>query len=155
MFTSTGQRSPEGCCNNWNSRYSGKECLTAIGSHGYKHGNVLGTGMLAHRVIFYLSYGYLPKYVDHKNGNRTDNRPKNLREATNAQNIANSNSRKGSSSKYLGVCFSKNHGKWLANITSNNKNYYIGIYSNEVDAALAYNEQAKRLHGDFANINVI
>jgi hypothetical protein len=155
MFKANGTRSAFGCCNNWNARYSDKPCLTAIGSHGYRNGNLLGKSVLAHRVVFELVNGYAPDYVDHINGNKLDNRPCNLRPATNSQNIANSNSRKNSSSKYLGVCWSKNHKKWIANITKNNKAIYIGIFEKEKDAALAYNIAAIFLHKQFARLNVL
>jgi hypothetical protein len=155
MFSPKGQRSAQGCCNNWNSRYAGKPCLTAIGSHGYRHGNVLGKGMLAHRVVFELYYGFAPDYVDHINGNKLDNRPSNLRNASNGQNIANSNSRIGSTSKYIGVCWAKTHKKWIANITSGGKCYHLGLFVKESDAAKAYNVAAKFYHGDYARPNVI
>lgn len=155
LFTPSGQRSAEGCCNNWNARYAGRECLTAIGTHGYRWGNVLGKAMLAHRVIFHLSHGFTPDYVDHINGDKLDNRPENLRSATNGENIANSKSRAGSSSKYLGVCWSKNHLKWIANITSHGKCRHLGLFANEDDAALAYNHAAKEIHKSFARLNVI
>jgi hypothetical protein len=155
MFSAKGQRSAAGCCANWNARYAGKKCLTAIGSHGYFHGNLMGKGVLAHRIVFQLFYGYKPIGVDHINGNRLDNRPCNLREATASQNSANSKSRKGSTSKYLGVCWSKNHGKWIACITTNGKTHHIGLFESEIEAAIAYNKAAKNTHGVFARPNVI
>lgn len=155
MFKPTGQRSAQGCCANWNSRYADKLCLTHIGTHGYKTGNVCGKTMLAHRVVFFLVYGFWPKYVDHINGNKLDNRPENLRCATNAQNIANSKSRDGSSSKYLGVCWSKNHNKWISSITTNYKTKHLGIFIDEIDAAIAYNKAAVIAHGEFARLNAI
>jgi hypothetical protein len=111
--------------------------------------------MLAHRVIFYLANGYMPDYVDHINGDKLDNRPENLRPATNGQNIANSKSRVGSSSQYLGVCWSKKHQKWIANITSKGKCHHLGLFVNETDAAMAYNKAAQLHHQSFARLNVI
>jgi hypothetical protein len=115
----------------------------------------MGRGVLAHRVVFSIYYGFAPAYVDHINGNKLDNRPANLREASNGQNIANSKSRAGSSSEHLGVCWSKSHGKWVANITSDGVNYYLGIFDDELTAAEAYNEAAQMLHGEYARPNVI
>lgn len=154
-FKASGQRSAEGCANNWNSRYAGKPCLTAVGTHGYKWGNFMGKALLAHRAVFFLTHGFMPRYVDHINGNKLDNRPINLREATNGENIANSRSREGSSSKYLGVCWSKAHGKWIANITKHGKCMHLGLFVSEEAAALAYNAAAATIHGEYARPNIV
>ena len=42
-----------------------------------------------HRVAWVLTYGYLPKQIDHINGDKTDNRLCNLREVTRSENEAN------------------------------------------------------------------
>lgn len=152
-FKATGSRTAEGCANNWNARYAGKECLTSVGNHGYRNGNYMGKTTLAHRIVFLMTNGYLPSYVDHINGDRLDNRPENLREITASGNIANSKPRTGSKSKYLGVGWSSAHGKWIANITHNGKAKYIGIYACEIEAARNYNIWAKKLHGQYARLN--
>lgn len=152
-FVATGIRDTKGCANNWNSRYAHKPCLTCIGNHGYKRGNFLGNSLLAHRAVFYIVNGFMPKYVDHINGNKLDNRPINLRQATNSENIANSKSRKNSSSKYLGVCWSKKHDKWVVHITKDYKQKYLGLFESEVDAAKAYNLAAIKLHKQYSNLN--
>jgi len=36
-----------------------------------------------------------------------------------------------------------------------NKQFYVGSFNDEVEAALAYNEKAKELHGEFAFLNKI
>lgn len=152
-FISTGQRSAQGCANNWNTRYADKPCLTHIGNHGYRNGSFMGKTVLAHRIVFLLSNCHLPEYVDHINGDRLDNRPSNLRQTTASGNSANSKSRAGAKSKHLGVGWSNTHGKWMANITHNGAAKYIGIYTCQNEAAAAYNQLAKKLHGDFARLN--
>lgn len=93
--------------------------------------------------------------VDHKNHNGLDNQRSNLRECTRGQNQINQRSQKNSSSKYLGVSWSKERKKWQAHCCKNYKVYSCGRFDNEADAALAYNELAKRLHGEFANLNIL
>jgi hypothetical protein len=39
------------------------------------------------------------------------------------------------------------------NITVNNKTLYIGIFSDKVEAARAYDREAKKYYGDFAKTN--
>lgn len=107
------------------------------------------TTILMHRVIM----GVLDKkvLVDHQDMDGLNNQRYNLRIATYSQNNANRSSRKDSSSKYLGV--DRHKGKWRVKIGKNGKCYHVGMFSNEDDAALAYNEAALKHHGEFANLN--
>lgn len=92
-------------------------------------------------------------FVDHINGDGLDNRRSNLRRSDALTNGRNVGPRKGNSSGYKGVCFDKRSGKWRAQITVNRHNHYLGDYADPVDAALAYDAAARRLHGDFARTN--
>jgi len=91
--------------------------------------------------------------VDHINRNGLDNRRANLRVCTHAQNMCNSYI-SGGTSVYKGVSLCES-GKWRAGITTNKRRMIIGIYENELDAARAYNEAAKKYHGEFAYLNEI
>jgi len=79
----------------------------------------------------------------------------NLRVVTDSQNMSNRASAKNSTSKYLGVCWDKFMNRWRAVIQKDRKNKKLGSFSNEIDAALAYNKAAIELHGEFANLNKI
>lgn len=111
-----------------------------------------------HREITGAKHGDI---VDHKNRDGLDNRRQNIRICTSSQNSRNRQSGKNSSSKYLGVTIDKEGiGKkrgalWRADIRHNGKRHYIGKYKDEEMAAIAYNEKAKKLHGEFANLNII
>lgn len=93
--------------------------------------------------------------IDHKDGNGLNNCKSNLRRATKQENTFNRRKRSGCSSKYKGVCFYKDRNKWGANIWINYKQICIGRFSSEVEAALAYNEKARELFGEFAVINIV
>lgn len=95
----------------------------------------------------------LGMFVDHINGNRIDNRRENLRCATKAQNGMNSKVRKGR--KYKGVTYSKRLKKWTVSITASGKGHWVGVFASEVEAARAYNEAAKKMHGEFAWLNPV
>jgi hypothetical protein len=43
------------------------------------------------------------------------------------------------SSMYRGVSRSTNSDRWISTITTNNKNYYLGSYKSEIEAAVAFN----------------
>src|SRR6478752_4511704 len=69
--------------------YSGKVAGYVNSHTGYVKIRFKYLAYLAHRLIFVYHYGYEPKYIDHINGIRTDNRIENLREATPTQNCMN------------------------------------------------------------------
>ena len=56
----------------------GKE-VGSIHPTGYRHVTWNGKVHKVHRLIFLLEHGYLPKEIDHINGDRQDNRLENLR----------------------------------------------------------------------------
>ncbi|MEN6533310.1 MAG: HNH endonuclease [Bryobacteraceae bacterium] len=86
--------------------------------------------------------------VDHKNGNGLDNRRCNLRPATRAQNRQNSNSHTG---RFKGIAFE--NGKWVAKIRVGGPVIYLGRFSDEIEAARAYDDAARKHHGEFARPN--
>jgi hypothetical protein len=110
-----------------------------------------------HRLIYFLEYEIDPIHldIDHIDGNKYNNTISNLRLATRQLNNANSKSAKQSTSKYKGVSYNKKLGKWIGTITKNYKAIYLGCFESEVDAALAYNTQAKLLFGEYARLNLI
>lgn len=93
--------------------------------------------------------------VDHVSGDRLDNRRSNLRLATNAQNSMNRLPYEGKTSRYKGVSWHRRVKKWMAGITVNGKGIYLGYFSEEEEAAKAYNNAATRYFGEFARINVM
>ena len=108
-----------------------------------------------HRVILGLEQGD-KRVADHINGNGLDNRRANLRICTQAENIRNRrlDRRKSiTSSRYKGVRLHKATGKWLAAIRFEDRVYSLGYFSEEVEAARAYDAKARELHGDFAFVN--
>ena len=89
--------------------------------------------------------------VDHIDGNGLNNQRSNLRAATNSQNLRNSGPR-GGSSQFKGV-FRYRNGRWQSSIMVDGKSTHLGYFVEEVEAALAYDAAALRLHGPFARLN--
>lgn len=104
-------------------------------------------GILMHREI----KGFPDDDIDHRNRIRHDNQRDNLRVATRSQNLANSENR--GKSQYRGVSYWNNPKprvkKWIARI----QNRPIGYFLTEVEAALAYDREARLVHGEFARLN--
>ncbi len=104
-----------------------------------------------HREITGNPKGYV---IDHRNNNTLDNRIANLRPATRSQNACNKLKRKTqTSSKYRGVCWSKIVRKWRAKISFQKKHILLGYFESETEAAKAYDEAARKYHGEFACLN--
>lgn len=91
--------------------------------------------------------------VDHKNGNSLDNRRENLRLATRSQNIANTRKSTSSKSPFKGIYFHKAKQRWHASAKFQGKPIHIGYFDSAVDAAIAYDNCARLIHGEFARLN--
>ena len=152
MFDDTG-RGSLWRCRKFNATFAGKEAFTA-NSDGYRVSNFYGKVLKAHRTAWLLHYGEWPHGdLDHIDRDRSNNRISNLRLAERIENNRNVSSAFGASSKYLGVYWSRGKSRWVANIKVGGKTRYIGAFTSEVDAALAYNEAAMRSFGEFASLN--
>lgn len=125
----------------------------SINEYGYMTAKTGGKNVRLHRLIAKPREGF---EVDHINRVKTDNRKCNLRECTRSQN--NQNVGKplipNLSTRYKGVSKCK-HGKYRAMIGIDRKRVHIGYYDTPEEAARAYNEKAKELHGEFAFQNAI
>lgn len=123
----------------WESTHNGKR---------YKRICINKKSYYLHQIIFCFHYGFIPKYIDHKDGNSLNNKIDNLREATQSQNVHNSPKRKNNKSGVKGVCWVKN--RWLAQIGVNNKNIVLGRFEKLEEAAKAYEHAAVLYFGEFA-----
>lgn len=112
--------------------------------------------MLAHRLAWALHYGEWPEgLLDHINTNRMDNRISNLRLATIAANNRNRAPDSRSTTGIKGVMFDKKAGKYVAKITMEKRTFDLGRFDDPNAAAIAYNNAARQLHGEFAWLNPI
>ncbi|WP_429004271.1 HNH endonuclease [Roseixanthobacter psychrophilus] len=122
-----------------------------IGALGYMILSVKGRELYAHRVAWALYYGEWPEVqVDHINRERDDNRIVNLRLATNSQNQANTVARVNSKSGIRGVVYRPDKNRWVAQITCDGRQYQIGSFQSEAEAAAAYAQRSRALFGQFS-----
>ena len=111
---------------------------------GYKRVKVNNRHFRVHRIVWFLSRGVWPTlYIDHIDGDKTNNTPENLREVTPAQNSKGYRATFKKSSNYRGV--HKYKSGWRASIGSELKTYSLGYYECEHEAAEAYNKKALEL----------
>jgi len=125
-----------------------------LDSNGYAYRNEGTAGkncryILMHR---YLLEAQPSKAVDHANRDKLDNRRCNLRFATAGQQADNMGLRKDNSSGFKGVSRTKN-GKWAAQIQHRKEAMWIGTFVTAEAAAMAYDQEARRLKGVFAYVN--
>lgn len=85
-----------------------------------------------HRLINDTPEGF---ETDHINRNKLDNRQENLRSVTRTQNKFNTGLWKTNTSGYKGVTWSKQYGKWQAQIQINKKNNTLGLFNSIVEAS--------------------
>jgi hypothetical protein len=125
-----------------------------IEPHGYCTLRIDCKKYYAHRLAWLYVYGKFPNgQIDHENGNRSDNRIKNLRLANQKNNSRNSALRSDNTSGYKGVYWAD--GKWLAVIHKNKKKYYLGKFSDPLSAAHCYDKAALKLFRAFAKTNFV
>lgn len=103
-----------------------------------------------HRIIFLMHHGYLPKFIDHIDGNRNNNKVENLREATHSENARNQKTPVNNSSGYKNVFWHKTKKSWVVCISLNNKLHHFGNYQNLTDAIQVAKESRNLLHKNFA-----
>jgi HNH endonuclease/AP2 domain len=105
---------------------------------------------LTHRIIFMMFNGYLPKIVDHIDGNPKNNKIENLREVTRSQNCQNQKIRRNNTSGVKCVTLDKSRNKWLVQIHFNKKKKNLGYYQDLELAELVAIEARDKYHGGFA-----
>jgi len=101
-----------------------------------------------HRVAFAHYYGTWPTgFIDHINGNRSDNRISNLRDVSNAENLQNNlKPQRNSTTGLRGACVTKYPGVFAAEISANGVRHRLGMFRSPEAAHAAYLQAKQSLH---------
>ena len=135
-----------------------------IGPFRWQACNVSGDKWYARRTVkiggipraIYMHRAILnPPYeleVDHIDGNGLNNRRSNLRICSRGKNAQNQRKTRGTS-QFKGVYWNGRVGRWHASIQGNKARHHLGFFTNETDAARAYDAAAIELFREFARPN--
>ncbi len=127
----------------------GKRAGYVDAHQGYRRVNLGGKCYREQRLAWFYMKGEWPiGDVDHIDGNKSDNRWINLRQATRSQNMCNKGVRCDSKSGLKGISSSKK--RWTASIQVNGKLIYLGSCATPEEAHRLYGDAAQKYHGEFA-----
>jgi len=119
-------------------------------SYGYWRIETKFGSLAAHRVVFLMHHGYMPKVVDHIDGNKLNNKIENLRAATYTENSYNSCISKRNTSGAKNIRWREDQRKWRVQLTVQGKNVNIGQFADFEFAELVAQEARSLFHGQFA-----
>ena len=100
----------------WDAIYAGKEAFNTKTGNGYLQGRLFACVYKTHRIIFKMLHGWEPLQVDHDDGDRSNNRPLNLKASSQELNQKNRKKNSDNTSGITGVSWNSVKRKWRARI---------------------------------------
>ena len=136
----------------WNAKYPGKLWVTSK-YNGYVRAKISMKWVRGHRAAWLVTHGEWPEHqLDHIDGDRSNNRLANLRQASMSTNCKNQGLQKRNKTGRIGVHF-RPDGRvrpWLATIGSEGKIIHLGTFSTK-DKAVKAREEAEVKYGYHPN----
>jgi hypothetical protein len=111
---------------------------------------LFGKNYNAHRLIYMYHFGFMPKVIDHIDGNPFNNRIENLREATMQQNSQNSKLKITNNSGYKNVSWSESRKKWRVRLMIGGSEFNFGAFEDIELANLVAQEVRNKYFGSYA-----
>jgi len=125
------------------------EKIGSVMNNGYLNVALNKKKYLVHRLVFLYHHGFMPKFIDHIDGNQANNAIENLRESTMAQNMCNTKTRTDNTSGVKGVHFNRQKNKWQAKLWVRGKQ--IARIFESKDLAVEFMGLFREMaHGQFA-----
>lgn len=131
-------------------RFKPGDVAGTVNCDGYSHVMINRKIYKSHRLIYLYHYGNLPDYLDHIDGNRSNNKVENLRECTTSQNNCNAGLSNKNTSGAKGVSWHKHNKKWQVQIKLNKKLKHIGYFDDFELAELVAIEARNKYYKEFA-----
>lgn len=114
----------------------------------YKH-----TRILSHRVVYFMHHEVLPEFIDHVDGNPSNNKIENLRACTISQNAMNSRTPAHNSSGFKNVRWHVSRGKWVVSLQVNKKPKWIGSFDDFQEACDSAKRARIEFYGEWSNVS--
>lgn len=136
------------------------EWQASLHPRGYGRFQLKNKTVRAHRISYFLQHNKISskKVICHSCDNPKCVNPAHLWEGTAKENTEDMiikgrlvkfrSKRKKASSKYFGVTYRKENKAWRSRYMINYKNYLIGEFKSEIEAAKAYDKKIKELKLD-------
>jgi hypothetical protein len=106
-------------------QFAGRQ-VTHTNNKGYYCVVMAGKNYLAHRVIWKILHGLDPEGgIDHKDGNPLNNKPDNLRMATQSQNMGNTAARRSNGTGFRNVHLDNDRGTYRIRVYDKNRKKII------------------------------
>lgn len=151
FFSDSPRNDAKSLCAGWNKRWAGKPAFNTPDQKGYLRGKLFNVKLRAHQVAFALANGHWPEdQVDHENGVRSDNKPVNLRDASNLENSRNRKISSKNTTGHAGVHVNRKDGLYWATIRAGGKQILLGRFK-ELSDAVEARSNAARAHGYHPN----
>ena len=134
----------------WKAKRRGKgsrlgDFAGTIDSGGYRQIKIKGRSYIASKIAWFLETGEWPSFwIDHENRRRSDDAFANLRRSTRALNAGNRTVNRNSTTRRKGVQPTK-YGRFTAHCAKR----YLGTFDTAEQAALAYEQEARKRYGEF------
>jgi len=127
----------EYACKAWNTKFATKVAGYKA-EDGYIEIAILKRTYKAHRIAWAIYHGdFADMFIDHINGNKSDNSINNLRVVNKRENGVNSRIHGNNKSGTSGVCWCKRTNRWEAYIRDGIKKVHLGRFASIDDAVSA------------------
>lgn len=123
------------------------------GRAGYARRGIMIGSKRTYQMLHSFISGF--ELTDHIDGNKLNNQRINLRSCTRSTNKMNAKKMKNLTSKFKGVSKSNTDNYWKCQIKKDGVFVYNKRFKTELEAAIAYNENAPIYFGEFALLNII
>jgi hypothetical protein len=118
--------------------------MRLVDKRGYVKVKHEGKLVWEHRLVWFNAHGYWPNVIDHIDGDKSNNTLSNLRDVSKGFNNYARGVRSDSTTGVKGVF--KNGSGFMARISKDGQNHYLGTFRTKEEAQKVYEEKERKLY---------